>query len=154
MKKYKFKAAIQEGRGGGAFVFFPFNVEREFGTDGKIPINATFDTLPYKGSLIKYGYAQHMLGVPKAIREQAGKNVGETMEVVVWKDEAERVIEVPPELQKLMEQEKLLPFFEKLSYTHRKEYCRWIREAKKDDTRARRLAKAIELMKKGVKTPS
>jgi uncharacterized protein YdeI (YjbR/CyaY-like superfamily) len=46
-----------------------------------------------------------------------------------------------------------LPFFEKLSYTHQKEYCRWIVEAKKEETRLRRLEKAIDLLKKGVKTP-
>lgn len=153
MKKYKFKATIQEGRGGGAFVFFPFDVEKEFRTKGKVPILATFDKLPYRGSLAKYGFPQHLLGVPKAIREQAGKKIGDTTEVVVWKDEAERVVEVPPELQKLLEMESLLPFFEKLSYTHRKEYCRWITEARKEETRARRISRAIELLKKGVKTP-
>jgi uncharacterized protein YdeI (YjbR/CyaY-like superfamily) len=40
-----------------------------------------------------------------------------------------------------------------LSFTHRKEYCRWISEAKKEETKARRLEKAIEMMKKNVKTP-
>jgi uncharacterized protein YdeI (YjbR/CyaY-like superfamily) len=47
----------------------------------------------------------------------------------------------------------VLPFFESLSFTHRKEYCRWITEAKKDETRARRLDKAIELLTDGVRTP-
>jgi uncharacterized protein YdeI (YjbR/CyaY-like superfamily) len=60
---------------------------------------------------------------------------------------------VPADLEKLMKKEKLLPFFEKLSYTHRKEYCRWITEAKKEETRQRRLEKSIEMMKKGIKTP-
>jgi len=48
-----------------------------------------------------------------------------------------------------MKKEGVLPVFEKLSYTHRKEYCRWITEAKKEETRVRRLAKAIEMLKKG-----
>ena len=52
-----------------------------------------------------------------------------------------------------MEQEKLLPFFESLSFTHRKEYCRWITEAKKEETRQNRLTKAIEMLRNGVKTP-
>ena len=55
--------------------------------------------------------------------------------------------------KKSIKKEGLLPFFEKLSYTHRKEYCRWITEAKKEETRLRRLEKAIEMLKKGVKTP-
>jgi uncharacterized protein YdeI (YjbR/CyaY-like superfamily) len=47
----------------------------------------------------------------------------------------------------------VLAFFASLSFTHRKEYCRWIADAKKEDTRARRLDKAIELLAKGVRTP-
>jgi len=52
-----------------------------------------------------------------------------------------------------MKKEGLLPVFKKLSYTHRKEYCRWITEAKKQETRLKRLDKAIEMLKKGVSTP-
>ena len=44
-------------------------------------------------------------------------------------------------------------FFDSLSYTNRKEYCRWITEAKKEETRAARLEKSIEMLRKGVKTP-
>jgi uncharacterized protein YdeI (YjbR/CyaY-like superfamily) len=47
----------------------------------------------------------------------------------------------------------VLPAFEKLSYTHRKEYCRWITEAKKEETRLRRLTKAVDMLKNGVRTP-
>ena len=64
-----------------------------------------------------------------------------------------RTVEVPPELQKLLKKEGLLPFFERLSYTHRKEYCRWITEAKKEETRQSRLAKAVTMLRDGVKTP-
>ena len=60
---------------------------------------------------------------------------------------------MPAQFEKLIKKEGLLPVFEKLSYTHRKEYCRWVTEAKKEETRLRRLEKAIEMLKKGVKTP-
>ncbi len=63
MKKYKFKAKIQAGDGGGAYVLFPYDTEKEFGTKGKMPINATFDGVPYAGSLIKYGNPLHLLGM-------------------------------------------------------------------------------------------
>jgi hypothetical protein len=53
-------------------VFFPYDTAKEFGTKGKVPINSTFDGVPYTGSLIKYGNP-HMLGVLKAIREQIRK---------------------------------------------------------------------------------
>src|ERR1700719_3317664 len=153
MKKYKFKAKIQAGDGGGAYVLFPYDTAKEFGTKGKVPISATFDGVPYAGSLIKYGNPLYMLGMLKAIREKIGKAPGDTVEVVVWKDEALRTVEVPAQFENLLKKERLLPVFDKLSYTHRKEYCRWITDAKKEETRLRRLGKAIEMLKQGVSTP-
>src|SRR5258708_2986432 len=153
MKKYKFKATIQPGDGGGAFVVFPFDVEKEFGTKGKVPVSATYEGVAESTSLFRYGYPQHLLSVSKAIHQKIGKSPGETIQIELWKADENRTIEVPPDFQKLLKQEGLLPFFEKLSYTHRKEYCRWITEAKKEETRAKRLDKAIEMLKKKVKTP-
>jgi len=153
MKKYKFKAKIEAGDGGGAHVLFPYDTEKEFGTNGRVAVKATFNGVPYTGSLIKYGNPRHMLGILKAIREQIGKVPGDTIEVVVWKDDEVRAHEVPAPFEKLMKKEGLFPFFEKLSYTHRKEYCRWISDAKKEETRLQRLKKAIEMLRKGVRTP-
>jgi hypothetical protein len=85
MKKYKFKAKIESGDGGGAYVLFPFNTEKEFATQGKVPVKATFNGVPYSGSLIKYGNPLHMLGVLKSIREQIGKGPGDMIEVIVWR---------------------------------------------------------------------
>jgi bifunctional DNA-binding transcriptional regulator/antitoxin component of YhaV-PrlF toxin-antitoxin module len=153
VKKYKFKAKIEAGDGGGAYVLFPFDTEKEFGTKGRVPVKATFDSVDYAGSLIKYGNPQHVLGVPKAIRERIGKQPGDMIEVVVWQDDEERTVEVPVQFEKSLRREGLLPFFEKLSYTHRKEYCRWIADAKKEETRRKRLEKAIEMLTSGVKTP-
>ena len=144
---------MEAGDGGGAYVLFPYDTVKEFATKGRVPVKATFNGLPYSGSLMKYGHPLHSLGVPKAIRDQTGKGPGDTIEVVVWKDEAVRTVEVPPQFQNLMKREGLLPVFEKLSYTHRKEYCRWITEAKKEETRLKRLRKAIEMLNKGISTP-
>lgn len=156
-KQYKFKAIIESVQGpagrGGACVFFPYDVEREFGTRGQVPVKITYDGVPYTGTMVKYGLPQHMLPVLKTIREKIGKGPGDTVNVTVERDTSVRTVEVPPELQKLLKKEGLLPVFEKLSYTHRKEYCRWITEAKKEETRQARLAKAVTMLRDGVKTP-
>jgi len=153
MKKYTFTARIEGGIGGGAGVMFPYDVEREFGTRSRVAVRSTFDGVAYAGSLVKCGDGGHMLGVLKSIREQLGKGPGDLVEVVVWKDEAERTVEMPAELEKRMKQEGLLEFFQSLSYTHRKEYCRWIAEAKKEETRLARVEKAVEMLRGKVKTP-
>jgi hypothetical protein len=152
MKTYKFKAKI-ESAGSGAYILFPYDTEKEFGTKGRVAIQATFDGVPYTGSLVKYGQPQHMLGILKGMREQIGKQPGDTIQVELWKDEVPRTVEVPAAFASAMKKAGLLADFEKLSYTHRKEYCRWITEAKKEETRSARLTKAIEMLKKGIKTP-
>jgi hypothetical protein len=151
MKKYKFKAKMEPADGGGAYVLFPYDTVKEFATKGKVPVKATFNGVPDRGSLMKYGKPLHVLGVAKAIRNQIGKQPGDTIEVVVWKDDEVRTVEVPAQFETLIAREGLLPFFNELSFTHRKEY--WITEAKKEETRLKRLGKAIEMLKKGVKTP-
>jgi hypothetical protein len=154
MKKYSFKAKLEDaGAGGNGFVFFPYDTKEEFGTRGIVPVHATFDGVPYRGSLVKYGDPRHMLPVVKSIREQTGSNFGAILDVVVWKDEEERVVEVPDEFAKLMKKAAVRGTFDKLSYTNRKEYVRWITGAMKEETRAARLEKSIDMLKRGVKTP-
>ena len=153
MKTYKFKAKIGGEAGDSCSVYFPYDAETEFGTRARVPVKATFDGVPYRGSLMKYSSVQHRIPVVEAIRAQIGKNVGDTIDVTITRDETERTVETPEDLAKLLKKEKLLEFFEKLSYTHRKEYVRWITEAKKEETRQRRLAKAIEMLRDGIKTP-
>jgi hypothetical protein len=53
MKKYKFKARIEAGDGGGAYVLFPYDTEKEFATKGKVPVKATFDGVPYAASITR-----------------------------------------------------------------------------------------------------
>jgi hypothetical protein len=61
MKKYTFKAKIEAGDGGGAYVLFPYDIGKEFATKEKVPVKATFNRVPYTGSLIKYGHPLHSL---------------------------------------------------------------------------------------------
>lgn len=154
MKQYKFKATIIAGRGGGAGILFPHDVEKEFGTKGSAPVKATLDGVAYTGSLMNCGMPNHTLGVLKGIREQIGKGPGDTVRVVIERDETVRTVETPADLKKLLKKEGLLAGFEKLSYTHRKEYVRWIEEGKKEETRRRRLEKSVAMLKTKVKTPS
>jgi hypothetical protein len=153
MKQYKFEARIIAAMGGGAGVLFPYDTMKEFGTQGTVPVKATIDGEAYTGSLMNCGMPSHTLGVLKGIREKIGKGPGETVCVVIERDETVRTIETPPDLKKLLKKEGLLAGFEKLSYTHRKEYARWIEEAKKEETRQRRMEKSVAMLKAGVKTP-
>jgi hypothetical protein len=153
MRKYSFTAKIEPGPGGGAFVIFPYDVEKEFGVKGRVPVKATFDGFAYSGSLMQCGGQQHMLGILKAIREQTGKQLGDTVRVQVWRDDGQRTVEIPSDLASLMKKHGVRDFFDSLSFTNRKEYCRWITEAKKQETRSARLTKSVDMMRRGIRTP-
>lgn len=151
MKKYSFRAKIEKTNGGSC-IFFPYDVPTEFGTSGRVPVQATFDGIPYRGSLMKYGHPQHMLGVLKGIQEKIGKQAGDTVDVVLWKDEEDRVVQIPESLKSRLKRDHLLSAFESLSYTRRKEYCRSIEDAKKEETQSRRIDQIIETLKQEAKS--
>jgi hypothetical protein len=147
-----FTAVIKNAGGGGAFVDVPFDVEKEFGSK-KPRIKAMIEGVPYRGLLTRMGTECHMLIILKGIREQVGKTFGDEITVTVEPDTEPRVIEVPAELKKAFRTEKeAQAFFDKLSYTHQKEYVMWINEAKKEETRQNRIQKTIEMLKKGRKS--
>jgi hypothetical protein len=151
MKRYRFEAAIQRSTGWGAFVFFPHDTQSEFGIKGRVPIQARLGGLPYTGSLMPRGEAFHLLAVPQAVMEQLGKKPGDLLEIDLCRDDEPRTVELPEDFAKLLRKEKLLADFEKLTLTRRKEYRKWIMSAKREDTRQRRLAKAVETLRSEVK---
>ena len=147
-KKHTFAAVIQNAGGGGAFVEVPFDVEKAFGSK-KPKVKAMIEGVEYRGTLVRMGTECHLLLILKSIREQVGKTFGDEIKVTVEADTEERVITVPAELKRAFKSEKeAKAVFEKLSYTHQKEYVTWISEAKKDQTRQNRVAKTIEMLKK------
>lgn len=87
---------------------------------------------------------QIAIGLSKAARAQLGVEIGDTVEVVISVDAAERVVEIPPALAEALAQDpRAAKAFETLSYTRRKELARGIADAKQESTRSRRLAAAL-----------
>jgi hypothetical protein len=150
-KKHTFTAIIINAGGGGAFVEVPFDVEAAFGSK-KPKVKAMIEGVLYRGLLTRMGGPNHILIILKGIRGQIGKSFGDKIKVSVELDTEERVIEIPKDLMKELKKHKeAKAFFDKLSYTHRREYVMWINEAKRDETRRNRIVKTIEMLKKGKK---
>jgi bifunctional DNA-binding transcriptional regulator/antitoxin component of YhaV-PrlF toxin-antitoxin module len=153
----KFKAVLEnpEKEMNIAYVSIPFDVQKEYGTKGPVKVKATFDGHPYQGVIANMGTGCHILGVRKDIREAIGKQVGDVVNVTLQKDEEERLVDVPVELQKLLSKNSSArKFFDSLSYTNRKEYAVWISSSKKEETKAKRLAEIIPRLLAGKKNPS
>jgi hypothetical protein len=140
----RFTATLEEAPRGGAFVAIPADVVESLGGGGRIKVAATFDGVPYRGSIVRMG-GQSIIGVLKDIRETLGKEPGDEIVVQVEPDLEERVVEVPPELGALLEANPAArKAFDALSYTHRREHAGYVAEAKKVETRRRRAEKTIE----------
>jgi antitoxin component of MazEF toxin-antitoxin module len=93
-----FRAPVRSsGRGGGYIVELPPEVVGALGGKGRIPITATFNDVPYRGSIVRMGGGA-VLGVQKAIMAEAGVRVGDSITVVVRNDEGPREVEVPDDL--------------------------------------------------------
>ena len=76
--------------------------------------------------------------------------LGSSYDVEIALDEGERTVEVPDDLASALAADpEAEASFHGLSYTHRKEYVRWVTDAKKDATRADRVAKTIEMVRAG-----
>jgi hypothetical protein len=138
-----------------AFITFPYDVQEIFGTRAMVKVKATFDGYPYRGILSNMGGDHHVILVRKDVREAIRKKVGESVEVTIEQDLEERTLEVPGDLQKLFDKKrKAAEFFNKLSYTNRKEYVLWITSAKRPETRENRLLKTIEKLQLGLRNPT
>lgn len=130
--------------GGGTLVPVPRDVAAKLGLKGMPKIQAVIAGQPYRGSLMPMGDGTSCLGVLKSIQEAAGVGSGDTIEVLLELDTAPRTVEPPPDLARALAQDKkMAASWEKLSFTNKKEMGRSLEEAKKPETRERRLAAAI-----------
>ncbi|HEY6886471.1 MAG TPA: YdeI/OmpD-associated family protein [Solirubrobacter sp.] len=133
-------------------VVVPLDAKALWG-EARPPVAGTVNGVPFRSRLMVYG-GQTVLGLTNAFRAEAGIAQGDEVEVVIDRDDAPREVEIPPALQAVLDGDAAArAAFDALSFTHRREYARWIAEAKREETRDRRAAKAIELLRGGVKTP-
>lgn len=117
-----------------------------------MPVRASFDGVPYLVSLVKMGGENHLILIRKKIREQLGERDGECVTVVIELDDSPRVVKAPADLSAALaannEAERRWP---ELAYSHRREYVRWIEEAKREETRRLRSGKCVEMVGQGLK---
>jgi uncharacterized protein DUF1905/bacteriocin resistance YdeI/OmpD-like protein len=137
-----FEATIVAVEGGGAFVRIPPEVVAALGGKGRIPVQATFDGIAYRGSVVSMG-GEKVLGLLKGIRTELGKEPGDTVRVTLTVDETPRRVAVPDDLRAALDGARRRGAFSRLSYTHQRERVTWIESAKRADTRARRVAETV-----------
>jgi Domain of unknown function (DUF1905)/Bacteriocin-protection, YdeI or OmpD-Associated len=143
MKKLTFKVRLEgETSSEVAALSAPFDVEKTFGTRGRVPVRGTIKGYPFRSSLMPMGGCHRMV-VNRAMREGAGVKAG---------DDAPRTVDPPALLKKELANSKTAQAnWEKQSFTFKKEMARSIVEVKREETRARRLARVMHVLKNGKK---
>ena len=106
---------------------------------------------PTRGGRRSRGWAgEFLLGLSRAVRQAAGAEAGDTVKVELELDTAPREVVVPEALARALAEDSVAgAAFEGLAYSHRKDYARWIDEAKREETRERRVAQAVEMLREG-----
>ncbi|WP_158623916.1 YdeI/OmpD-associated family protein [Corallococcus llansteffanensis] len=146
-KKQTFTAKLEVANdAGGRFVRCPFDSKDVYG-EARPPVIGTVNGQPFRSRLMVYG-GKTYLGFTREVRDAAGIEEGMALKIVLERDTAPREIEVPEDLQRALDAEPALrDVFTKLAFTHRKEFVQSITEAKRPETRERRLAQTLEKLR-------
>jgi len=145
MAKKRFSVLLEKDPDGETTsIIIPFNVKEVWGRGGLVRVRGTINGFAFRSSVFPMGGGQHYMVVNKDMRAGAKVKGGDKITVTMERDEEARVIEVPKDFASALKKNKQAQAaWDKLSYTHRKEHVGAIEEAKKAETRTRRIEKAI-----------
>ncbi len=151
MARMEFEARLVPSKrgSGGAWVELPPETSDVFDTRARFPIIATFNGVSYRGSTMPMGDGTFCVGLTRAVQSAAGVEVGDVVHVVIARDDGERTVDVPTDFAQALDQAGIRKRFDGMAFTHRKEYVRWIEDAKLSETRLRRIATAVSMIGEG-----
>ena len=148
MSPQVFSAEILAAGGGGHAVVVPKEVAAAFATK-RPAVLARVDGVEYRSRLAVYG-GKSYLGLRKDLLRKIDRQTGEVVEISLEEDQTEvpapapaEVNEPPELLAVLADNPAVKAAYEALPPSHRREYARWIDEAKQAETRAERVAKMV-----------
>lgn len=149
--KIKFRTTLLQAKKTATGIQVPDEIVEQLGAGRKPPVKATINGYTYRSSIAFMG-GVFMLGVSAAVRESAGIEGGDEIEVELELDTQPREVAIPPSLQKALDKNaSAKQFFEGLSYSNKHRYVLPIEQAKTEETKQRRIEKAIADLNAGKK---
>jgi len=128
------------------YIELPFDTVAFFGTKARVPVRVTIHGAEMQMSLAPMG-GRHVLGFRRELAECAKIKVGDTVRVTIERDDAPRTVEAPPELAKALRTNAAAKrAWQALAPSHQREHAEAILSAKRPETRARRVEKAMEML--------
>ena len=146
-KRFRAKLTGDESRKDATASFMlPFDTREVWGK-AKVPVKVTINGYTWRSTVGNRGGIQYIV-VNAEARRRAGVKAGDFVNIMLEPDSEKREIEIPLPLKKALGA-KLTQKLNNLSFTHKKEFIVWYSEAKKEDTRARRLEKMKQMLSSG-----
>ena len=122
------------------------------GSKVRVPVVLTVKEKPYRTSARPKGNGAHVIQINKTMQRETGLSVGAQTKVTLAIDDQPRTVIIPTDLKQALSKNKVADkFFSALAYSHQKEYVDWITEAKREETRERRLRKTLCLLGEQIK---
>src|SRR5208283_1029911 len=151
--KLDFKARLVPTgpKGVWAFLHFPLDIEKIFGTRSRVPACGTINGSAFRSSLMPMG-GRHVMCINQKMQAGAKMKRGSRTHFVMQRDDKPRTVVVPPALKKAFAaRRRAKTVFDKLSFTHRKEYVSWIAGTKPEETVQHRVKKVVATLLAGSK---
>jgi hypothetical protein len=144
----RFTATLEPVPHGGLYVVVPAGVAAKARLAHGARVRGEVNGAPYRSSLMKYSNVFH-LGVHKATAEAAGVRAGGRVEVTIELDDAPLPTDTVPDdlAAALARDDNVRAAWETLAPSHRREHVKHVLEAKKPETRARRVAATVSALR-------
>ena len=146
----RFESTVELGGKTATGIPIPDEVIEALGSSKRPPVAITVNGHTYRTTAVRMG-GRFLVPLSAENREAAGVAAGEDITVDLEADAAPREVTLPDDLAAAMDDEARAAY-DGLSYTHRKEWVRWVEEAKKAETRTTRIEKTVAGLREGKKT--
>jgi antitoxin component of MazEF toxin-antitoxin module len=145
----EFRSIVESGGGNATGIVVPDEVVESLGSGKRPAVVITVGDHSYRTTVARMG-GRYLVPLAAEHRNAAGVAAGDEIDVGIALDAAPRTVEVPADLAAALDEvDGARAAFDALAFTHRKEWVRSVEDAKRPETRARRIAKAVEAVSTG-----
>jgi hypothetical protein len=147
----RFRTAILLNGKTATGIEIPEEVIEKLGSGKRPPVQVTINDHTYRSTVAPRG-DRYLVGVSAENREGAGVAAGDEVDVDIGLDTSPREVSVSPDFAAALEGDAdAKRFFEGLTHSQKQWYVLPIEQAKKPETRERRIEKALGMLREGRK---
>jgi len=144
----QFSAELERAGKTSARLRVPLDLKELYGR-ARPPLRVTIRGHTWRTTPGVYGGVAY-IGLNRDVRNAAGVDAGDRVQVTIQLDTQPRTVGLPDDLRAALDGDPVAhAAFDKLSFTHRREYVEWVEDAKRPETRTRRIAATVADAREG-----